>query len=171
MNKPIHIILTCVLASIAVLGAAASDKADLDQLVAETHKASLKLREEPDNAVSTQRIAAALKPVQSTPAAFDPKRIDWADRLALLLLYKNENVEAANRLVLAYCGADPIEHYARQGDPIGHRVFSSFCKKNMGLLKHLFDLLRDGDDNAQRVLLSWLNRRSYSDVRFPGYRG
>lgn len=70
-----------------------------------------------------------------------------------------------------YCGADPVEHYARQGDPIGHRAFSSFCKKNMGLLKHLFGLLRDGDDDVQRVLLSWLNRRSYADVRFPGYRG
>jgi hypothetical protein len=41
----------------------------------------------------------------------------------------------------------------------------------MGLLKHLFGLLRDGDDNVQRVLLSWLNRRAYSDVRLPGYRG
>jgi hypothetical protein len=30
----------------------------------------------------------------------------------------------------------------------------------MGLLKHLFGLLCDGDDNVQRVLLSWLNRRS-----------
>ncbi|KPY49894.1 putative radical SAM protein [Pseudomonas syringae pv. ribicola] len=73
--------------------------------------------------------------------------------------------------LVPYCGADPVEHYARQADPIGHRVFSSFCKKNMGLLKHLFGLLCDGDDNVQRVLLSWLNRRSYNDVRFPGYRG
>lgn len=73
--------------------------------------------------------------------------------------------------LVPYCGADPVEHYARQGDPIGHRAFSSFCKKNMGLLKHLFGLLREGDDNIQRVLLSWLSRRSFSDVSFPGYRG
>ncbi|MGC5698965.1 His-Xaa-Ser system radical SAM maturase HxsB [Pseudomonas sp. NFXW11] len=73
--------------------------------------------------------------------------------------------------LVAYCGADPIEQYARQGDPIGHRAFSSFCKKNMGLLKHLFGLLRESDDSIQRVLLSWLNRRAFSDVRVPGYRG
>lgn len=73
--------------------------------------------------------------------------------------------------LVPYCGADPVEHYARQGDPIGHRTFSSFCSKNMGLLKHLFSLLREGDDNVQRVLLSWLNKRSFSDVRVPGYRG
>lgn len=72
--------------------------------------------------------------------------------------------------LVPYCGADPVEHYARQSDPIGHRAFSSFCKKNMGLLKDLFGLLRDGDDNVQRVLLSWLNRRSFSDVNVPGYR-
>lgn len=73
--------------------------------------------------------------------------------------------------LVPYCGADPVEHYARQGDPIGHRAFSTFCKKNMGLLKHLFGLLRDGDDDVQRVLLSWLNKRAFSDVRVPGYRG
>lgn len=72
--------------------------------------------------------------------------------------------------LVLYCGADPVEHYARQGDPIGHRAFSSFCQKNMGLLKHLFSLLRDGEDDVQRVLLSWLNRRAFDDVRLPGYR-
>lgn len=73
--------------------------------------------------------------------------------------------------LVPYCGADPVEHYARHGDPIGHRAFSSFCKKNMGLLMHLFSLLRDGDADVQRVLLSWLNKRAFSDVRVPGYRG
>lgn len=73
--------------------------------------------------------------------------------------------------LVPYCGADPVEHFARQGDPVGHRAFSSFCAKNMGLLRHLFGLLRDGDENIQRVLLSWLNRRSFADVPRAGYRG
>ncbi|MBG6291080.1 His-Xaa-Ser system radical SAM maturase HxsB [Pseudomonas nitroreducens] len=73
--------------------------------------------------------------------------------------------------LVPYCGADPIEHFARQGDPIGHRAFSSFCDKNMGLLRHLFGLLRDGDDGTQRVLLSWLTRRSFNDIPHVGYRG
>ncbi|TRX72792.1 His-Xaa-Ser system radical SAM maturase HxsB [Pseudomonas mangiferae] len=70
-----------------------------------------------------------------------------------------------------YCGADPIEHYARQSDPVGHRAFSAFCQKNMALLQHLFRLLRDGDDLTQRVLLSWLARRRLADLPVPGYRG
>ena len=70
-----------------------------------------------------------------------------------------------------YCGADPVEHFARQEDPIGHRAFSSFCVKNMGLLQHLLRLLRDGDDGIQRVLLSWLTRRSVADIPHVGYRG
>ncbi|WP_426139237.1 His-Xaa-Ser system radical SAM maturase HxsB [Pseudomonas sp. DWP3-1-2] len=73
--------------------------------------------------------------------------------------------------LVPYCGADPIEHYARQGDPIGHRGFSSFCQKNTALLTHLFCLLRDGDDTKQRVLMSWLARRSLGDLPSAGYRG
>jgi His-Xaa-Ser system radical SAM maturase HxsB len=73
--------------------------------------------------------------------------------------------------LVPYCGADPIEHYARHGDPIGHRAFSSFCQRNMELLKHLFRLLRDGDEQTRRVLLSWLSRRSLADLPSAGYRG
>ncbi|HBP6464344.1 TPA: His-Xaa-Ser system radical SAM maturase HxsB [Pseudomonas aeruginosa] len=73
--------------------------------------------------------------------------------------------------LVPYCGADPVEHFARQGDPIGHRAFSSFCEKNMGLLQHLFGLLRNGDESTQRVLLSWLTRRSFADIPHVGYRG
>ncbi|MCU9947120.1 His-Xaa-Ser system radical SAM maturase HxsB [Pseudomonas sp. PDM13] len=73
--------------------------------------------------------------------------------------------------LVPYCGADPIEHYARQGDPIGHRRLSSFCEKNTALLTHLFKLLRDGDEDTQRVLLSWMARRSLIDLPASGYRG
>lgn len=77
----------------------------------------------------------------------------------------------ADCALVPYCGADPIDHYARQADPIGHRAFSAFCQKNMALLKHLFRLLRDGDETTMRVLLSWMSRRSLADVPVAGYRG
>lgn len=73
--------------------------------------------------------------------------------------------------LVPYCGADPIEHFARQRDPIGHRSFSSFCEKNTALLRHLFRLLRDGDNETQKILMSWLTRRSLSDLPSAGYRG
>lgn len=73
--------------------------------------------------------------------------------------------------LVPYCGADPVEHFARQGDPIGHRAFSAFCQKNMELLTHLFGLLRNGDEQTNRVLLSWMSRRSFADLQSAGYRG
>lgn len=73
--------------------------------------------------------------------------------------------------LVPYCGADPVEHYARQGDPIGHRTFSSFCQRNTELLTHMFRLLHDGDEETKRVLLSWISRRSLEDLPSAGYRG
>ncbi|MGP9567903.1 His-Xaa-Ser system radical SAM maturase HxsB [Halomonas sp. AOP5-B2-8] len=73
--------------------------------------------------------------------------------------------------LVPFCGADPVEHYARQGDPIGHRAFSAFCQRNMSLLIHLLGLLRGNDEQAQRVLLSWMSRRSLADLPSAGYRG
>jgi His-Xaa-Ser system radical SAM maturase HxsB len=73
--------------------------------------------------------------------------------------------------LVPYCGADPIEQYARQGDPIGHRSFSTFCEKNTALLTYLFSQLKDGDSNTQKVLMSWLSRRSVGDLPSAGYGG
>jgi His-Xaa-Ser system radical SAM maturase HxsB len=54
-----------------------------------------------------------------------------------------------------FCGGDPIFHYATQGDRVGNRPSSLFCQKNMAILRHLFDLLRNGDASTRRTLLSW----------------
>jgi His-Xaa-Ser system radical SAM maturase HxsB len=54
-----------------------------------------------------------------------------------------------------YCGADPIFHWTTQGDPIGHRPTSAFCARNMGIIIHLFDLLRGGDTFTRNLLTAW----------------
>src|SRR5262249_61677577 len=54
-----------------------------------------------------------------------------------------------------YCGADPVFHWATQGDPIGHRPTSAFCQKHMGAFRHLFDLLKNGDAFTRRLFASW----------------
>ena len=56
---------------------------------------------------------------------------------------------------LPYCGADPVFHWRTQGDIVGHRPTSAFCTKNMAILRHLFDLLRHGDDFVRDLLTSW----------------
>jgi His-Xaa-Ser system radical SAM maturase HxsB len=54
-----------------------------------------------------------------------------------------------------YCGADPVFHWATQGDPVGHRPTSAFCQKHMAVFRHLFDLLKNGDEFTRRLLVSW----------------
>jgi sulfatase maturation enzyme AslB (radical SAM superfamily) len=57
-----------------------------------------------------------------------------------------------------YCGADPVFHHRTQGDIIGHRPTSAFCARNMGILRHLFELLRSGDTFTRDLLTSWATR-------------
>jgi uncharacterized protein len=56
---------------------------------------------------------------------------------------------------LPYCGSDPVLHRATQGDVVGHKAFSAFCSKQMGMLRHLITLLED-DAAARRILLGWV---------------
>ncbi|XXX81442.1 His-Xaa-Ser system radical SAM maturase HxsB [Sorangium sp. So ce134] len=56
---------------------------------------------------------------------------------------------------LPYCGADPVFHRATQGDAVGHKAFSAFCAKQMGVLRHLIGLL-ETDADARDILLRWI---------------
>jgi His-Xaa-Ser system radical SAM maturase HxsB len=55
-----------------------------------------------------------------------------------------------------YCGSDPIQHYATQGDIVGFKPTSEFCRRNMEVLRHLFRLLEENSAAAE-VLMSWVN--------------
>jgi radical SAM protein with 4Fe4S-binding SPASM domain len=57
-----------------------------------------------------------------------------------------------------FCGADPVFHWATQGDPIGHRPTSAFCARQMATFDRLFNLLREGDDFTRDLLVSWATR-------------
>ena len=54
-----------------------------------------------------------------------------------------------------YCGSDPVFHHATQGDMVGFKPLSAFCRKNMGVIGHLIGLLEDDPETAD-VLRSWL---------------
>lgn len=56
---------------------------------------------------------------------------------------------------LPYCGADPVYHRATQGDALGHKAFSDFCAKQMGVTRHLLTRLED-DPAARDVMLGWV---------------
>lgn len=49
-----------------------------------------------------------------------------------------------------YCGADPVRHYRTQGDIFGNRPSSGYCRKNMSIIKHLFNLIIGADPESHR---------------------
>jgi sulfatase maturation enzyme AslB (radical SAM superfamily) len=66
---------------------------------------------------------------------------------------------------LPYCGADPVYHYATQGDMFGHRPTSGFCHKNKSIIRHLIELWRDADDQLRDIFWSWIRSASIEEVR------
>jgi radical SAM protein with 4Fe4S-binding SPASM domain len=57
-----------------------------------------------------------------------------------------------------FCGADPVFHWATQGDLVGHRPTSAFCQKNMTIIRYLLDLVRGDDTFTRQLLTSWAVR-------------
>ena len=56
---------------------------------------------------------------------------------------------------LPYCGSDPVFHHATQGDIIGHKAFSAFCARHMGMLKHLV-LLLEKNHEVRSLMMQWI---------------
>jgi His-Xaa-Ser system radical SAM maturase HxsB len=66
-----------------------------------------------------------------------------------------------------YCGADPVRHHSTQRDIFGHRPTSGYCQKNMGIMKHLFDMLLSEDADLHRIFWAWINREDVNRMRLP----
>lgn len=52
-----------------------------------------------------------------------------------------------------YCGADPVFHFATQGDFVGHKPTSDFCSRHMSLFKRLIKLMDDPE--TKQIFLRW----------------
>jgi sulfatase maturation enzyme AslB (radical SAM superfamily) len=57
-----------------------------------------------------------------------------------------------------YCGADPVHHHATQGDMIGYRPTSTFCQRNMEIIRYLIELM-DSDKKIKAIFESWVKPR------------
>jgi uncharacterized protein len=55
--------------------------------------------------------------------------------------------------LISYCGTDPVYHYATQGDVVGKKPLSFFCRKNTAVIEHIFNLLDDAENRS--ILESW----------------
>jgi His-Xaa-Ser system radical SAM maturase HxsB len=66
-----------------------------------------------------------------------------------------------------YCGADPVYHYATQGDMFGNRATSGFCRKNMAIIRHIFELFRQGNLETEEIFWSWINQANREEMKLP----
>lgn len=65
---------------------------------------------------------------------------------------------------LPYCGADPVHHYAAQGDVRADRLSSDFCRRHMALFQMLFGMLLEGDPSTRAILTNWSMRRFVAEA-------
>ncbi len=80
----------------------------------------------------------------------------------------NESLAGCSECALQpYCGADPVRHYSVQGDAFGHRPTSGYCRKNMGVIRHLLALLRDADPDLERILWAWIGHEDVDHMHLP----
>jgi His-Xaa-Ser system radical SAM maturase HxsB len=56
----------------------------------------------------------------------------------------------------SYCAADPVYHYATQGDMYGHRPTSGFCTRNMEVIRCLFSFIEENDRETMNIFWSWI---------------
>lgn len=67
----------------------------------------------------------------------------------------------------SYCGADPVFHHATQGDMIGHRPTSEFCRKNMAIITDLLRYIDSGDEHVLRMFWAWVYDQSAIEETCP----
>lgn len=80
----------------------------------------------------------------------------------------NESLAGCSDCALQpFCGADPVFHYATQGDMYGNRATSEYCKRNMGILRILLGLLQAGDQKTEEIFWAWIHQADVLAMRLP----
>jgi His-Xaa-Ser system radical SAM maturase HxsB len=68
-----------------------------------------------------------------------------------------------------YCGADPVGNYRLQGDSYGHRPTSSNCEIYKKLFWQMFSLIRNADQEIDRIIWAWLTDDSLTNKAWPEF--
>jgi His-Xaa-Ser system radical SAM maturase HxsB len=63
-----------------------------------------------------------------------------------------------------FCGSDPVFNHATQGDMVGHRPTSDFCRRNMQVMKHLFGMISERDPELMRIFFAWIRNSSLREI-------
>lgn len=79
---------------------------------------------------------------------------------ALSEVMVNESLPGCSECAFqSYCGADPVFNHTTQGDLIGHRPTSSFCQRNMEIIRYLIETM-DRNKEIEKIFRSWITDRS-----------
>jgi His-Xaa-Ser system radical SAM maturase HxsB len=62
--------------------------------------------------------------------------------------------ECSSCVFEAHCGADPVYHYATQGDMLGIKPLSAFCARQKGIMGILLEILDNSPEDAA-ILRQW----------------
>lgn len=88
----------------------------------------------------------------------DYQSIFYGPKVQEIIRYAlNENMPGCSDCAFQiYCGADPVYNYATQGSLVGHRPTNGFCKRNMEIIRYLFELMAE-DKNVENIFRTWIN--------------
>jgi His-Xaa-Ser system radical SAM maturase HxsB len=69
--------------------------------------------------------------------------------------WTNESLAGCSECAFqSYCGADPVMNHATQGDIFGFRPTSSFCQRNMEIIRYLLELM-DTNPAIAAIFRNW----------------
>lgn len=110
------------------------------------------------------RMLAAMGDHSFSMGRVDEPVAQWLQSSAMQRVLNHGVAEAlptcADCAYVPLCGADPIDHYARQGDPIGHRSTSDFCAKQIGMFDLLLQRWQDGPAADRAIFEAWALRHA-----------
>jgi His-Xaa-Ser system radical SAM maturase HxsB len=58
----------------------------------------------------------------------------------------------------SYCGADPVHNHATQGSMYGYRPTSTFCQRNMEVIRYIFERMHQ-DKKVEKIFRNWIARK------------
>jgi His-Xaa-Ser system radical SAM maturase HxsB len=79
--------------------------------------------------------------------------------MELAEVWLNESLPGCSECAFQpYCGSDPVHNHATQGSMAGYRPTSTFCQKNMEIIRYLIELM-ESDKRIKKVFESWVKFR------------
>ncbi len=66
-----------------------------------------------------------------------------------------------------YCGSDPVNNYATQGNVLGQRYSSDRCKKHLAITSYLLSYLRAKDPEVMNIFLAWISDGTVRHMEQP----